>query len=77
MHYTEIADQVIQSGISGLSDEGGRTPQQTMGAQIRNHSDIFQPDCEAGAGYYYIPDDDEAKANPKVRDALQALKGSR
>ena len=74
MHYTTIADRVIQSDLSGLSDDGGSTPSQTIGAAIRSHSDIFQPDWGAGAGYYYVLDEEEALQNVKVKAAFESLR---
>ncbi len=73
MHYSVLTDRVIKSDLSGLSEEGGNTPEQTLGAALRAHYEIFEPDYLAGEGCYYIPDVASAKQNPKIKAAIEDL----
>ena len=72
MHYTELADKVMHTNLTGLSDEGGSTPEQTMGSAIRAHYGIFEQNLP-DAGCYYIEDRGAAMRDPKVRAAFEAL----
>ena len=68
MHYTEIAQEVIDSELSGLGLKGSE-PAQTLGSAMRKNPDLFHVD---GNGYYSVTGDAEHK--PIISKIVKHLK---
>ena len=73
MHYRDITDAILRSDLTGLSEGGGQTPAQTVGASMRAHPEMFAHDSLAGKGYYSLSDASIASASPAVLAATKAL----
>ena len=72
LHYAEIADRVVRSGLSILGYRGS-TPAQTMGVILRSHN-IFE---RLGEGLYRLRNGISVRKNIRVVMALAKLEQNR
>jgi len=70
LNYKYLAEEVISTNLSGLKEEEGKTPWQTLGKVMRDYPDIFG----WFDGDYWVKDAELALENKKVRAAFDALK---
>lgn len=69
-HYAVISEMVVATGLSALGRLNGKTPSQSMGKMMRDHTDIF---CSHGLGEYSVLPD--ACQNGKVANVLTLIRG--
>ena len=68
MHYTELAEKVLESGLTSLKSNGGKTPEQTMRASMSCHKMMAE---SIGNGVYQLYPG--AEKDSEVRLAMEAL----
>ncbi len=72
LHYNAIARLVKQTGLTTLGMKG-RTPDQTMGSLLRQHSEVFRG-SRTYRGLYGLRDAIAAAEIPDVASAVKAIK---
>jgi hypothetical protein len=71
MHFTTISNEIEKSELTSLGLKGD-TPDQTIGAVLRKHIDIFTAE---GDGYYGITNENTVRSDRFVQMALEGLSG--